>query len=98
MAAFRSSALRDHLCWVWRVGQDSSDAALAEAALLAEQVLRVLGVQADSLDTMLCQVCAACFGGVCGVATKPTAQGCVLCRVYHWVCTHAASVSLFCLR
>ena len=56
MAALRSTALRDHLCWVWRVGQDSGDPVLAEAALLAEQVLRVLGVQADSLGAMLCQV------------------------------------------
>lgn len=56
MAALRSGVLRDHLCWVWRVGQDAGDPALAEAALLAAQVLRILGVQADSLGAMLCQV------------------------------------------
>ncbi len=56
MAALRSSVLRDHLCWLWRMGNDSGDTVLAEAALFAEQVLRVLGVEHASLDDMLCQV------------------------------------------
>ena len=56
MAALRGNALRDHLCWVWRVGEGSGDPALAEAAGLAAQVLRVLGVQTGSLGAMLCQV------------------------------------------
>ena len=56
MAVFRGMTLRDHLCWVWRMGSDSADPVLAEAALLAAQLLRVLGVEHDSLDTMLCQV------------------------------------------
>lgn len=56
MAALWSSVLRDHLCWLWRMGNDSGDAVLAEAALFAEQVLRVLGVDHASLDDMLCQV------------------------------------------
>ncbi|CAL8463688.1 g3222 [Coccomyxa elongata] len=55
MAALRSSVLRDHLCWLWRMGNDSGNAVLAEAALFAEQVLRVLGVEHASLDDMLCQ-------------------------------------------
>lgn len=58
MAALKYASLQDHLCWVWRLGGDSADEALAEAALLAEQVLRVLGVEHDSLDHMLCQVCS----------------------------------------
>lgn len=58
MAALRNSVLRDHLCWLWRMGNDSSDEILAEGALLAEQVLRVLGVEHASLDDMLCQVSA----------------------------------------
>jgi hypothetical protein len=56
MAAFRNMTLRDHLCWIWRIGSDSADPVLAEAALLAAQVLRVLGVEHGSLDTLLCQV------------------------------------------
>ena len=67
MAAFRNMMLRDHLCWVWRMGSDSADPLLAEAALLAAQVLRVLGVEHDSLDTLLCQVRALTVAAQCAV-------------------------------
>ena len=56
MAALKSTLLRDHLCWLWRMGSDSCDETLSDTALLAEQVLRVLGVEHESLDLMLCQV------------------------------------------
>ena len=56
MAAIQTSVLRDHLCWLWRVGSDSTHPGLSQAALLAEQVLRILGVEHASLDHMLCQV------------------------------------------
>ena len=61
MAAIQTSVLRDHLCWLWRVGSDSTHPGLSQAALLAEQVLRILGVEHASLDHMLCQV-SACLG------------------------------------
>ena len=50
MAALKNSVLRDHLCWLWRMGNDSSDEVLAEAALLAEQVssLLVIFLQSQS--------------------------------------------------
>ena len=56
MAAIRNNVLRDHLCWLWRVGSDSTHPVLSQAALLSEQVLRILGVEHSSLDHMLCQV------------------------------------------
>lgn len=59
MAALKSTLLRDHLCWLWRMGSGSCDELLSAAALLSEQVLRILGVEHDSLDLMLCQVSAA---------------------------------------
>ena len=61
MAAIQTSVLRDHLCWLWRVGSDSTHPGLSQAALLAEQVLRILGVEHASLDHMLCQV-STCLG------------------------------------
>lgn len=62
MAAIRNNVLRDHLCWLWRVGDESSHPVLSQAALLSEQVLRILGVEHSSLDHMLCQVSAhLCF-------------------------------------
>ena len=59
--------LRDHLCWLWRVGDESSHPVLSQAALLSEQVLRILGVEHSSLDHLLCQVstrsaCVPAFG------------------------------------
>ena len=34
MAAIQTSVLRDHLCWLWRVGSDSTHPGLSQAALL----------------------------------------------------------------
>jgi hypothetical protein len=65
MAALKSTQLRDHLCWLWRMGTESCDEALAEAASVSEQVLRVLGVEHDSLDHMLCQVQAQKMTSLC---------------------------------
>lgn len=56
MAALKNNVLRDHLCWLWRVGDESSHPVLSQAALLSEQVLRILGVEHSSLDHLLCQV------------------------------------------
>ena len=58
MTALKSNVLRDHLCWLWRVGDESSHPVLSQAALLSEQVLRILGVEHSSLDHLLCQVSA----------------------------------------
>ena len=58
MTALKNNVLRDHLCWLWRVGDESSHPVLSQAALLSEQVLRILGVEHSSLDHLLCQVSA----------------------------------------
>ena len=80
MAAFRGMTLRDHLCWVWRMGSGSADPVLAEAALLAAQLLRVLGVEHDSLDTLLCQVRVHSAAQASpGAGTRPPeASGCAI--------------------
>ena len=58
MTVLKNNILRDHLCWLWRVGDESSHPVLSQAALLSEQVLRILGVEHSSLDHLLCQVSA----------------------------------------